>query len=764
MCGYSGVLLGHEFYLGNHLDKQRDALRAGFLAAAKQVAHRGNDDARVTYTEGLWLSHYRLAFQDVSHSHQPQFSADGQWAIVFNGEIYNHFALRSSITERTGHAFNTRGDTETILAGFLAFGPHIADLLEGEFSFVIARNDGSKLFAARDACGVKPLFFGLEGVDTEQFACAQHTYEFQTKALSFASEMKALPLEKRWQRDGLLRQFVGLFEPVRTPFEHIIQCPPGGRFEATRASESESAKGGFLCTLTLSPTPVRARASLFSAPRTASVPEQETAGNGLLDWNDLRTRFADTLQRSVVNRLLSDVELGVYLSGGIDSKAIAFELHRSLATNRALQGTKATASGHPKTFTIGFRQAEYDETAEATKFARYLGFDPKVAWVDNKALHYAYAHAVWASENVQPYTNGAAKWWLSLFTRKHVRGVLTGDGADELLCGYPSFRYAAWWKFAARARTPMNTPNPFDTDKGTSSQISVAQILAGFAQKPLGSHWRDGVYARKFNAHAKDPWLAGSSSEGLGFDFCQSLEVWGLAHPLFGQVKAIAEACLGASEAHLWLARQRESLQSWFAWGYGCEGTAARETFLASPENALLAWQNYFSKTHLPVQILNWVGDRMEMANTLEGRTPFLSREMRTLVHDLPDVALVAGLQDKAILRRTYAQLFPREFAYTPKRQFNAPLLDDEKLLATYDTARVFEKAGIGDKTTFARMQKTMQELAGKTDAHSTFTRAHTGSALQTMICMSIVQRTLIEGQAPQRDQAYEDQVLSDSK
>jgi asparagine synthase (glutamine-hydrolysing) len=221
---------------------------------------------------------------------------------------------------------------------------------------------------------------------------------------------------------------------------------------------------------------------------------------------------------------------------------------------------------------------------------------------------------------VQPYTNGAAKWWLSNFTSQYVSGVLTGDGADELLCGYPSFRYANWWKFAMRT-----------------------------GQHDLGTSWRDSVYQKKFLSHQKNPWLTGSSHLGTGSDFVQSLLLWGIAHPLFDEIKSIACALLGENEGMEFLKNQRESIKSWFAFGLSDD-----PTFLTDSENTLLLWQNYFFKTHLPVQVLNWVGDRMEMANTLEGRTPFLSRKMRDFIRNQPDVELVRGFQEKSILRRAY--------------------------------------------------------------------------------------------------------------
>ena len=704
MCGYAGLLFAPEFAA-----RASQNTRSDFMGFAQNVAHRGNDDARTAFFEHLWLSHYRLAFQDVAHSIQPQLSADQKWVIVFNGEIYNHLELRPQIEQKIGHVFRTRGDTETILAGFLAFGPQIAELLEGEFSFVISRTDGTEMFAARDHFGVKPLFFKLENVNTDLFANAQNSYQCLAQSISFASEIKGLFGSKKWHREGALRQFVGLYEPVRTPIQEVIQCPPGGSVHAKRVADS------FEVSVFTKQLAIR-NAIPFSNRQRA----QE-------NFTEVQNEFAHCLSSSVRERLLSDVELGVYQSGGIDSKAVAFEL--------AASGQKGL-----KSFTVGFEQAEYDETHEAVEFARYLGFDPHVLRVSNEALAYSYPHAVYASENLQPYTNGAAKWWLSLFTRQYVRGVLTGDGADELLCGYPSFRYCAWWKYALRGRT------------GSTVSQKISALPMGALQS------RDTIYVRKFLADAQNPWLVGSSSRGAGNDFLESLDLWGVAHPLFIQIKSIAEAVLG-SEAADWLKRQKESVRSWFLHGFSVPATS-HDAFLANPENTLVAWQNYFCHTHLPVQVLNWVGDRMEMANTLEGRTPFLSGKLRTLVHTLSDVRLVAGLTDKALLRRTYAQRFSPEFARTPKRQFNAPFLQAEQLMRTFETQNIFEKAQFSGSDAFHLLQNNISKLQRATNPDEIFLRTHLESARQTAICMSIVGRTIVDASPSLRSHSFEQSVL----
>jgi asparagine synthase (glutamine-hydrolysing) len=691
MCGFSGVAFASA--------SARDAFTPGldgFRAAAMRVAHRGDTAHRELLREGLWLSHFRLAFQDPACADQPMVSADGRHVILFNGEVYNHLSLRARILRRRNISFRTRSDTETLLEGWKALGDGFFDALEGEYALVILGLDGGSLVAHRDRCGVKPLFLRVPNLADRRFACFAPSYRFAGEALEFSSEIKGIASRKRWRRDGLLRQYVGLYEPICTPFEHILQIPPGGVLRARRQ------EARFQCTLTTFAEPVRVHHS-----RPVSATEAQ---------------FEEAVRASVSERLLSDVELGLYLSGGIDSKSVAYEAARSWRLDSP-----------PKSFTVGFSQSGYDETAEAIRFARHLGLDPRVIRVDARALDYSYPLAVQASEVVQPYTNGAAKWWLSLFAREQVRGVLTGDGADELLCGYPSFRYVNWWKHVMWRRG------------GGRDRRRTDELLE---QTPLGSLRMDDVYLRRFSSHAENPWLAGSSAEGTGDDFVDSLGILGVPHPLFGQVRTIAEGLLGdVTAARDWLRGQAHSVQSWFA-----AGIPDGPEHLTDPLYALLLWQNYFFKTHLPVLILNWVGDRMEMANTLEGRTPLLSNRLRTLVQAQPDRALVLGLRDKVLLRRTYRRLLPAEFVATPKKQFNAPLINSERLIGDFGTAGIFERTGLAPAGRFGRLQERLRSPL----PDRSYEQAHVGAAVQTAIALSILDKTLV-GEAPlPRDAALE--------
>jgi len=694
MCGYSGILFASKIV--------RDGFAPGlpgFRNASSRVAHRGDTEHQEYLVDQIWLKHYRLAFQDLEDGVQPMMSHDRTHVVVFNGEIYNHLDLREAITKYSGTQFKTRSDTETLIEGWMAFGEGFFEKLEGEYAFVILAVNGGSLIAHRDRFGVKPLFLRSESIDTRMFACFAENYSFNVECIEFSSEIKGIASPKTWCQDGLMRQFVGLFEPICTPFKNVFQLPPGGILQAKKKD------GHFNCTLRPMLMPVRC-----SARSKVSATEKE---------------FEKAFSISVADRLLSDVELGVYLSGGIDSKAVAFELGRMSNSEKQL-----------KSFTVGFKHEGYDETNEAVRFAKYVGLHPHVVQVDSDALNYSYPLAVQSSELVQPFTNGAAKWWLSLFSRQYVQGVLTGDGADEVLCGYPSYRYANWWKSVMRGRGKAETP---------------AEIMDLLKHTPLGKLHRDSLYISRFSSDTKNPWLSGSSASGAGTDFIDSIQLIGVPHPLFGQIHSITEVLLGPEGALNWLKSQAASLQSWFA--AGLDGISPGS---CNPENTLLMWQNYFARTHLPVHVLNWVGDRMEMANTLEGRTPFLSNRIRHLIYSQPDLALVSGLRDKVLLRKTYARLFPSEFANTPKKQFNAPFLDSDQLVRKYDSDSIFSETGLADNIMLEDLLKKASALKHDNPYQAT----HLRSVHQSAICMSIVHETIVNNKEITRDLKLEDNVL----
>ncbi|MGZ3656332.1 MAG: asparagine synthetase B family protein [Bdellovibrionota bacterium] len=660
MCGFLGVYQSSQ---RNWLPDEIARFRASFA----RLSHRGNTSSgeRVDLPGGA-LFHYRLAFRDLTEGKQPLTDSLGRATIIYNGELYGFRALREELSAK--FEFRTKSDTEVILAAYLEFGDSFLNRLDGEYAFVIFDHRDGSLRAARDPFGVKPLFWTSAAIKGPSLRAYAERYSLDLgEELFFASEMKGLPVKLEWDARGLDRLFLSLHEEMGTSFRNVFALTPGSLLTARRSG------GGWKAV-------IERKAKKRRRPATRASFEVKA--------DELR----GILRETVRNKLDSDVPLGAYLSGGIDSRIAAFEMGR--------------AGAQIETFTVGFEGADYDETGDVKKFlAAYPNLQGRALRTNNEALEYSYPHAIYASELVQPYTNGSAKWWLSRFARRHVRGVLTGDGADELFCGYPSYRYLAWWEFYRR-------------HPGKARATLFAERTGG----------------------KEKPWEKGLSSRPDGTDLLASIEALGWAHPLFAQVESVGVFWKG-KEFRAILQRERGDLLSYIAPDSGL--------------SSLTQWQNYFLHTHFPAHVLNWVGDRMEMANTLEGRPIFLSNATRNFFRDLPDHYLVRGMRDKAVLRKAYSKELGG-FAATPKKQFNAPFLLDGSLGQEFLGDEALRRTGLIDPVQVARARKARQE--GK----NALERSFADIFLQNCLVTQMLDQYLVRGQAPQRDIPREEKFLDD--
>lgn len=659
MCGFLGAFTPKDKIW---LPDEVKALRASFA----NLAHRGNTSSGERVQNNIALLHHRLAFRDVAEGKQPLTDPLGRATILFNGELYGFQKLRQQLSQR--YDFRTRSDTEVILAAYLEHGDKMLSYLDGEYAFVIYDHRTAKILAARDPFGVKPLFFTAEKIQAS-LRSFQPSYELRLhRKVYFASEIKGLPVPLSWDARGLDRLFLSLYEEMGTSFANIYALAPGSLLTLT--PEGDSWQG-------------RIERKIEKRRRPQRAPNESFEENAA----QLRGILRDTVQ----SKLDSEVPLGAYLSGGIDSRIAAFEMSRA--------GAKI------ETFTVGFEGADYDETADVAKFLKsYPNLKGRALKTTDKALEYSYPHAIYASELVQPYTNGAAKWWLSRFARRHVRGVLTGDGADELFCGYPSYRYLAWWRFQRRRPS-----------------VGRAKL---FAARVMGK-------SEKF-------WEKGLSTGASGKDLLDAGQDLGWLHPLYSQVHTAGGLWAGSRYADI-LKREKADI---FSYVQPDEGL--------SPMNI---WQNYFLHTHFPAHVLNWVGDRMEMANTLEGRPIFLSNATREFMQRMPDAWLVRGMRDKAILRKAYS-LELGTFSQSPKKQFNAPFLFQGKLGKEFLSPRALIEANIIDPARVAKAEKvlnTTQDALEKSFAQI---------FLQNCLVAQMLDRYLVRREPPKRDIAMEEKFL----
>jgi asparagine synthase (glutamine-hydrolysing) len=379
MCGIAGIV---------KLDPDRavDVVRLGRMRDA--LVHRGPDDAGQWVDGPVGLAHRRLAIVDVAGGHQPM--ADGRAHIVYNGEIYNHGELRRELEAR-GHRYRTRCDTESILHLYQEEGAACVEHLQGMFAFALWDGARRELLLARDRLGIKPLYYAQ--IDGE---------------LLFASEIKALVA-------GGLRVQVnhavvpellatGFIAGEETLFVGARKLLPGRTL-------TWSAAGGL-------------RMHRYWHPPEADGADDRSLADAA---RELRRRLEGTVE----SHLMSDVPLGVFLSGGIDSTGIA-----ALAARRV--------SGPLRTFSVGYPDREGNELPYARLAARAIGSEHHEVVVTAADFFEALPRMVWHEDEPPAFPSSVPLYFLAKRAAEHVKVVLTGEGADELFLGYERYRVTAW--------------------------------------------------------------------------------------------------------------------------------------------------------------------------------------------------------------------------------------------------------------------------------------------------------------------------------
>jgi asparagine synthase (glutamine-hydrolysing) len=386
MCGIAGLLYSDPSRTceADVITRMRDVMR-----------YRGPDDAGQFVQGPLGLGHRRLSIIDLGGGHQPMSDATGTLWIVFNGEIYNYQRLREELKSK-GHRFRTCSDTEVILAAFREYGPSCVNALNGMFAFAIWDAERRSLFLARDRMGVKPLY-----------------YSATAQGFVFASEIKALftsGLVHPRRRDDKLAEYM-LFRQVAGPdtlFEGVRSLPPAH---------------------TLTVADGRSVESRYWSPKPSGPPPDlspQAAADGL----------AELLEDSVRLRLISDVPVGTFCSGGVDSSLVT-----ALAARLKGQGVN--------TFSIGFDETDYDESTYATRVSERYGTTHHQLRVGNVEFDDLFPRMVWHNDEPLDFANSVHIFALSELAKRYVTVVLTGEGSDELFGGYPRYRIpslASWYR------------------------------------------------------------------------------------------------------------------------------------------------------------------------------------------------------------------------------------------------------------------------------------------------------------------------------
>ena len=561
MCGIAGFVGRGE--------------REDLLRMTSAISHRGPDAAGewVDEADAVYLGHRRLSIVDLAGGGQPMWTADGQIGVVFNGEIYNHEDLRAALKAR-GCEFQTdHSDTEVLLHGYREWGDEFVSRLNGMWAFALFDRSRHRLLLSRDRFGKKPLYWFLEG---ETFA--------------FASELTAL-----------------LAHPA---------CP--------RSVSPTALQKFFAYALIPAPHTILDRVQKLPAGHNLVYDLRERSANVVKYWDfvlepvesaksedDLAEELLHLIDGAVQRRLMSDVPLGVFLSGGIDS---------SLVTAMA---TKHVNAGSLRTFSIGFTEASFDELSWANQVAGLLGTNHQTEVLDlDRALEVL---PEIFDKLDEPQGDGSLlpTWLLSRFTRRHVTVALGGDGGDELFAGYDPFL-----------------------------ALRRAEAYAKLVPKPV--HLAIRLLADRLPV----------SHENISLDFKIKRTLRGLNHP----AKLWNPVWLGALEAadirdFLGDAADLESLYS-----------EAIEAWDSCPQRDVVdRTLQFYTKIYLQDGILAKV-DRASMMNSLEARAPLLDIEVADFARRLPHHFKLRGNTTKYLLKRAAARVLPAEIVNRRKKGFGSPI------------------------------------------------------------------------------------------
>jgi asparagine synthase (glutamine-hydrolysing) len=563
MCGIAGVF--------HHVTpKPVDPARIGAMIAA--MPHRGPDGEGVWTAPGVGFGHRRLSIIDLEGSPQPM--SDGDLTVTYNGEIYNFAELRAELAA-LGARFVTQGDTEVLLHGWRAWGPHILDRLNGMFAFALHDAGARTLFLARDRVGVKPL----------------HYAELADGSIAFSSELKGLLAHPLLRREPDLRAVEDYLGLGYVPDDACIV-----------AGVRKLSAGHFLLVERGKPVP---------EPRQWWDIDFSNRATGSADA--LGEELLDRMRAAVRSRMVADVPLGAFLSGGVDSSAVVALMAE--ADRRAVL-----------TCTIGFDERGHDERAHAQVVADRFHTDHRTRVVspDDLGLIDTLTHAF-----DEPFADASAlaTYQVSALARESVTVALSGDGADEAMAGYRRHRFHAGEE-RMRGLLPAS--------------------MRGKLFGALGHYYPKADWApRPLRAKSTLLALAGSGEEGYA-------RAVGVTPPEL--------------RARLFSAEARRALG-----GHRAEDRYIA-TMQAAPARDGLDRAQYADIKHwLPGDILTKV-DRTSMAVSLEAREPLLDHRLLEFCATLPPALRLRGGQGKWLMKRSLERHLPRDILYRPKMGFVTPV------------------------------------------------------------------------------------------
>lgn len=567
MCGVAGIVDFAARGMANRDNIER------MIAT---LHHRGPDGRGVRVDGPVALGHTRLSIIDLATGDQPIRNEDGSVWVVFNGEIFNYLELREDLASR-GHQFYTHSDTEVIVHLYEEYGPDFVQHLNGQFAIALWDQARRRVVLSRDRIGIHPLYYtSLSGIT------------------AFASEVKALLTLPGVGREPDLRGLDQLFTgwaPVcpRTLYKGISELDPGCQLIIDENGQSRRRYWQW-----------------------QYLPEAERAG---IKESDAIAKVHDLLADAVKIRLRADVPVGAYLSGGLDSSAIAALI-------------QADNSSQLQTFSIEFGDSALDESAEQSEMVRHLGVMHNRIRCSGHDVADNFERCIQHTEMPVLRTAPAPMMLLSRLARDSgFKVVLTGEGADEVFAGYDIFKEAKIRHFWSRF--PESTWRP-------------ALLKRMYPYLDL-SKKQGQAYLQAFFGIGLD------QSHGLGFSH---LTRWATTAKCKEFYSASLKGEMATDIDNEWEALFPAEATGW-SW-------LQRAQFLES-------------RTLMSGYLLSAQGDRMLMANSVEGRFPFLDHRLIEYANTLPSRFRMRGLREKSILRDAVKKYLPEQTASRTKQPYRAP-------------------------------------------------------------------------------------------
>jgi asparagine synthase (glutamine-hydrolysing) len=536
--------------------------------------HRGPDEGGLHFEPGLGLGHRRLSIIDLSTGQQPLFNEDGTVVVVFNGEIYNYQELIPELT-RCGHRFHTRSDTEVIVHAWEQWGEACVERFRGMFAFALWDRNRETLFLARDRLGVKPLYYAL----------------LPDGLLAFGSELKALLAHPGLGREldpyAVEEYFaLGYVPEPRTIYAGSRKLPPAHTLTIRRGRPVPEPREYWDVRFTL---------------------------DNRIGEREAQAELVERLRESIRLRMIAEVPLGAFLSGGVDSSAVVAMM--------------AGASAEPvNTCSIAFSDPAYDESAFASQVAeryRTRHFVDRVESDDFDLIE------VLARTYDEPYADSSAlpTYRVCQLARRHVTVALSGDGGDESFAGYRRYRLHAMEE-RLRGALPISLRRP------------AFGLLGRIYPK---ADWAPRMLRAKSTFQA----LARTSVDAY-----------------FHSVSVLRDDMRAGLYSNAFKARLG---------GYAAAEVFRRHARRAGTDDALALVQYLDLKTYL-IGDINTKVDRASMAHSLEVREPLMDHPLVEWLASLPSSLKVRGQEGKVLLKKAMEPYLPREIMYRPKMGFAVPL------------------------------------------------------------------------------------------